>query len=58
MLEVDIMQNNKAWLKFLITGDPKDYLKYKNNHETIELYGGEDSADYDRWPCNKGSKYT
>lgn len=51
------MQQNKAWLKFLITGNPKDYLKYKNKKESQELYGGEDTADYDRWPCDKGNEY-
>ena len=52
------MFQNKAWLKFLITGDPKDYLKYKNTAKKQELYGGEDTAHYDRWPGDKGNKYT
>lgn len=51
------MQQNKAWLKFLITGNPKDYLNYKNITHEQELYGGEDTANYDRWPCNQGNDY-
>ena len=51
------MHQNKAWLKFLITGNPKDYLDYKNNNNKTQLYWGEGTAHYDRWPCNKGNKY-
>mgnify|MGYP003313199939 CR=1 FL=1 len=51
------MNQNKLWLKFLITGNPQDYLKYKNNVKERQLYGGEDTAHYDRWPCNKGNNY-
>ena len=29
------MSQNKAWLKFLITGNPKDYLNYKNKIDAI-----------------------
>ena len=56
-MEVDFMNQNKLWLKFLITGNPQDYLKYKNNVKERQLYGGEDTAHYDRWPCNKGNNY-
>ena len=56
-MEVDIMLQNKAWLKFLITGNPNDYLKYKNKTNELYLYGGEDTAYYDRWPCDKGNEY-
>ena len=51
------MHNNKAWLKFLITGNPKDYLNYKNKTECQELFGGEDTAYYDRWPSYQGNDY-
>ncbi len=51
------MQQNKAWLKFLITGNPKDYLNYKNNINQQIIYGGEDTAHYDRWSCDKGDEY-
>ena len=51
------MLQNKAWLKFLITGNPNDYLKYKNKTNELYLYGGEDTAYYDRWPCDKGNEY-
>ncbi|MBQ6717297.1 MAG: hypothetical protein IJN22_00170 [Clostridia bacterium] len=51
------MQQNKAWLKFLITGNPKDYMNYKNKATEQEIYRGEDTAYYDRWPCNKGNNY-
>ena len=56
-MEVDVMQTNKEWLKFLITGNPKDYLKYKSSKTKQQLYGGEDTAYYDRWPCDKGNEY-
>lgn len=56
-MEVDNMQQNKAWLKFLITGNPKDYMDYKNKATEQEIYRGEDTAYYDRWPCNKGNNY-
>lgn len=51
------MQQNKSWLKFLITGDPKDYLTYKNTKNQQDIYGGEDTAYYDRWSGNKGNEY-
>ncbi len=51
------MNQNKDWLKFLITGNPKDYLKYKNKSIQSELYGGEDAAYNDRWPCDTGNEY-
>ena len=51
------MLQNKAWLKFLITGNPKDYLNYKNKANEQQIYGGEDTAYYDRWPCDKGNEY-
>ena len=51
------MYENKSWLKFLITGNPKDYLEYKNSINKQEMYGGEETAHYDRWPCDKGDKY-
>ena len=51
------MMQNKAWLKFLITGNPKDYLTYKNNSQLFDIYGGGDAEDYDRRPCDKGNKY-
>ena len=51
------MNHNKLWLKFLISGNPKDYLKYKNNIKQQQLYGGENAAYYDRWTCDKGNEY-
>lgn len=51
------MFQNKAWLKFLITGNPKDYLNYKNVINTQELYWGEEAAHYDRWSCDQGNDY-
>ena len=48
---------NRAWIKFLITGNPRDYLEYKNITKQQQIYGGEDTAYYDRWPCNKGNNY-
>lgn len=56
-MEVDIMQQNKSWLKFLITGNPKDYLDYKNNSKQQQLYRGEETAYYDRWSCDKRDEY-
>lgn len=56
-MEVDNMQQNRAWLKFLITGNPKDYLNFKNKANEQEIYRGEDTANYDRWPCDKGNDY-
>ena len=51
------MHQNKAWLKFLITGNPTDYLNYKSYKNQQEMYRGEDAAYYDRWPCDKGNEY-
>lgn len=51
------MNDNKAWLKFLNTGNPKDYLNYKSKTNEQQLYRGEDTAYYDRWPCDKGNEY-
>ena len=51
------MYDNKAWLKFLITGNPKDYLNYKNNINKQQLYRGEDTAYYDRWSSDKRDEY-
>ncbi len=51
------MQQNKSWLKFLITGNPKDYLEYKNFSKQQQLYRGEETAYYDRWSCDKRDEY-
>jgi hypothetical protein len=51
------MMQNKAWLKFLITGNPKDYLDYKSNKNQQDLYRGEDAAYYDRWTSDKRDEY-
>ncbi len=51
------MMQNKAWLKFLITGNPKDYLNYKSSKNEQQFYRGEETAYYDRWPCDKGNEY-
>lgn len=51
------MKQNKSWLKFIITGNPKDYLNYKENTQKQEISGGEGSAHYNRRPCNKGNEY-
>ena len=51
------MQQNKSWLKFIITGNPKDYLNYKENAQKLQINGGEGSANYNRRPCDKGNKY-
>lgn len=52
------MEQNKLWLKFLITGNPNDYLKYKNNVKQQQFYRGEDTAYYYRWSCDQRDKYT
>ncbi len=52
------MEINNAWLKFLITGNPKDYLKYKQLSRENDLFRGEETAYNDRWSCDKGDKYT
>ena len=51
------MINNKAWFKFLITGNPKDYVDYKNKSTQQNFYGGDDAEYFDRWPCDKGNEY-
>lgn len=51
------MQQNKSWLKFIITGNPRDYLIYKENSEKQQINGGEDTAYYDRRPCNQRNDY-
>lgn len=56
-VEVDIMLQNKSWFKFIITGNPKDYLEYKEVTQIQHISRGEGSAYYDRWPCNKGNEY-
>ncbi len=51
------MLQNKSWFKFIITGNPKDYLEYKEVTQIQHISRGEGSAYYDRWPCNKGNEY-
>ncbi len=51
------MEQNKSWLKFIITGKPKDYLIYKENLQKQHINGGEGSAHYDGWPCNQRNDY-
>lgn len=51
------MNKNEFWLKFIITGNPKDYLKYVENTKKNELFGGVVSATDNRWSCNKGDNY-
>lgn len=52
------MQQNKAWLKFLITGNPNDYLKYKQTVKEKEFLRGEKTAYNNRWSGDKGNEYT
>ena len=51
------MEQNKSWLKFIITGDPQDYLNYKEYSQKQQLNGGEGSAHHDRWPYNQRNEY-
>lgn len=51
------MQQNKSWLKFLITGNPRDYLDYKNTIKQQQLYRGEDTAHYNRWTGDQRDEY-
>lgn len=51
------MQQNKSWLKFIITGKPQDYLNYKETAKQQEILGGEGIAHYNRRPCNQGNEY-
>lgn len=50
------MQENKFWLKFVITGKPQDYLTYINNCKEKSLAGGEVYAHNNRRPCDKGNQ--
>lgn len=56
-MEADYIMQNKFWFKFIITGNPKDYLEYKNEIKKQQLYRGEDTAHYDRWTCHKRNEY-
>lgn len=51
------MEENKQWLKFIITGKVDDYLAYKTYCKEQEMLGGVDYSLFDGRPCNKGSKY-
>ncbi len=51
------MQQNKHWLKFIITGKPQDYLNYKDTCKKTEILDGEVYEHNNRWPCNKGNEY-
>lgn len=51
------MDKNKCWFKFIITGNPKDYLKYKECVKMQQMSGGEGSALYNGRPCHKGDEY-
>lgn len=51
------MEQNKFWLKFIISGKPQDYLTYVNNCNQQKISGGEVYANYNRWTCNKGNEH-
>lgn len=51
------MEQNKLWLKFIITGKPQDYLNYKENFQKQQITGGEGSAHYNRRSCNQRNEY-
>ena len=52
-VEVDIMEQNKEWLKFIITGKINNYLNYKSECQKNEICGGEYNSNFDRRPCDK-----
>lgn len=51
------MTENQSWLKFVITGNPKDYLTYKQNIAVKQLNGGDGDAYNDKRPCNKRNEH-
>ena len=51
------MEQNKYWLKFIITGNPKDYLKFNEECKQQGIRGGEGIAHNDRRPCNQRNNY-
>ncbi len=51
------MTENKFWFKFILSGKPQDYLKYKDSCKKQELIGGEVYEHNDRWLGNKGNQY-
>ena len=52
------MQQNKSWLKFIITGNPNDYLTYKEFAQIEQINGGGEFANYDRWFGDKGNEHS
>lgn len=51
------MEQNKSWLKFIITGKIDDYLTYKQNSQKQQLNGGGEIAHYNRRIGDQGNKY-
>ena len=51
------MDKNKYWFKFIVSGNPQDYLKYKEYAKMQQISGGESSAYYNGRPCNKRNEY-
>lgn len=51
------MEQNKSWLKFIITGKIDDYLTYKQNSQKHQVNGGGEIAHYNRRTGDQGNKY-
>lgn len=51
------MEQNKSWLKFIITGRAEDYLLYVENAKKEKLSGGDNDADNNRRSGYKRDEY-
>lgn len=50
------MEQNKEWLKFVITGNITNYLSYKDKCKKQEICGGEHNSYINRRSCDKGNE--
>lgn len=46
------MDKNELWLKFIISGDPKDYIRYQNSKREATLF-----ENSNRRFSNKGNEH-
>ena len=49
------MEQQKSWLKFVISGKVNDYLEYVNSCRKQNISEDNTNAFYDRRPDNKGN---
>ena len=50
------MESQKDWLKFVISGSVKDYIKYTDSCKKERIFGGESVEFHNRCTGNKGNE--